>query len=195
MLKLKTKEVITLPNLLSLYRLIISFVIPVLWVLKVKEEVIYLLIISGVLSDTLDGNLARLLKQKTALGKALDPLADKCFINMLFFLFYLEKRVTFYFFAIILLRDLGILLGGLILLKRGIDLRNLSPTLLGKTSTVFQLLTLVLLFTTAYIRELPNSLLKAFLNLTLFFTSASGFHYFLTFKRLFYQSPIYGKTS
>jgi len=194
MLKLKTKEIITLPNLLSLYRLIISFVIPVLWIFKVNEEVIYLLIISGVISDTLDGNLARLLKQKTSLGKALDPLADKCFINMLFFLFYLEKRVPFYFFVIILLRDLGILLGGLILLKRGIDLRNLSPTLLGKTSTVFQLLTLVLLFTTAYIRELPNSLIKAFLNLTLFFTSASGFHYLLIFRRLLYQSPIYGKT-
>lgn len=56
---------LTIPNLLSLYRLILAFVIPVLWISEMSKEVLVILILSGVISDTLDGNLARILKQKT----------------------------------------------------------------------------------------------------------------------------------
>ncbi len=93
------KELLTLPNLFTLSRLILSFIIPVLWVINVSERLLYGLIIFGALSDTLDGNLARILNQKSKLGKILDPLADKCFINMLFFLFYLQGKIPLSFFC------------------------------------------------------------------------------------------------
>ncbi|MEM1668963.1 MAG: CDP-alcohol phosphatidyltransferase family protein, partial [Thermofilaceae archaeon] len=80
------KEIFKIPNLLSLYRLLLSLIIPILWIRGFSPKWLSLLIFSGVISDTLDGNLARILKQKTDLGKILDPLADKAFINMLFFL-------------------------------------------------------------------------------------------------------------
>lgn len=173
-----------IPNLLSLYRLLISFVIPFLWISEVSFELIFILIVTGVLSDTLDGNLARLLKQRTSLGKILDPLADKVFINMLFFLFYWMGSIRLSFFAVIILRDLLILLGAIYLLKRKLAIEHLNPSFLGKTSTVFQLLTLVALFSNAYLKEIPTYLMNTILDLTLFFTSASGFHYLLLFRRL-----------
>lgn len=178
------RELFKVPNLISLYRLIISFILPFLWINHSSPNLIYFLLLLGVLSDTLDGNLARILKQKTKLGKILDPLADKCFINMLFFLFYWEKRIPLFFLSIIFLRDIFIVLGGLYLIKRGFKLNQLSPTFLGKISTVFQLICLVSLFTHYYIRELSYPFFEIILKTTLFFTLASGFHYLIIFKRL-----------
>lgn len=177
-------EILKIPNLLSLFRLILSFIIPILWFAKVSNKIIFGLIFLGALSDTLDGNLARFLKQKSELGKIIDPFADKCFINMLFFLFLLEGKIKPSFFGIILARDIGILLGVGFLLKGGIQLKNLNPSFLGKISTVFQLLCLLTLFTSNYIKPLPEDIIKSVVTLTLFFTVASGFHYFLMFRKV-----------
>ncbi|MEZ0343531.1 MAG: CDP-alcohol phosphatidyltransferase family protein [Caldimicrobium sp.] len=177
-------EFLKIPNLLSLFRLALSIVIPVLWFVKASNKIIFSLIFFGALSDTLDGNLARILKQKSELGKILDPLADKCFINMLFFLFFLEGKIEPSFFGIILARDIGILLGVGYLFKRGIQVKNLNPSLLGKISTVFQLLCLLTLFISNYIKPLPQGIIKSVITLTLFFTVASGFHYFLMFRKV-----------
>lgn len=177
------KELLNLPNLLSLSRLVLSFIIPILWVVKVPERIIYGLILFGALSDTLDGNLARILNQKSSLGKILDPLADKCFINMLFFLFYLKEKIESSLFIVILTRDIGILLGVGYLIKKGIDFKYVNPTPLGKISTVFQLITLIALFTSNYIKPLPPQIMRTIIILTIFFTLASGFHYLLLFKK------------
>lgn len=173
-----------IPNLITLYRIMVSFFIPFLWIKGEDLEWIYFFLITGALSDALDGNLARLLKQKTALGKILDPLADKLFINMLFFLLYWEGRIDLSLFSLIFGRDLFILLGSFYLFKRGYSLTGLTPTHLGKVSTVFQLLSLLTLYVDLHLRNLPSQLIKQILNLTIFFTFASGFHYLLIFKRL-----------
>ncbi len=184
------KEFLTLPNFLSFYRLILSLLLPLLFYLKTPPKWIYFLIFTGALSDTLDGNLARLLKQKSALGKILDPLADKCFINTLFFLLYLDDKIDIYFFLIILFRDVFIMLGSFYLYKNKYPLTQLSPTILGKSSTVFQLITLIIFYINFYLYTLPNFLVKTFTIFTLFFTTTSGFHYFLIFKKLFLQTKI-----
>lgn len=181
---------LTIPNLLSLYRLILAFVIPVLWISEMSKEVLVILILSGVISDTLDGNLARILKQKTDLGKILDPLADKAFINMLFFLLFWEGAVGLALLIVVLSRDFFILSGSLYLLKKGFNIKHLSPTPLGKTSTVVQLITLVILFVDFYFKDLPSDITIGFQYLTVFFTSASGFQYFLLFLRYRYLSSI-----
>lgn len=178
------RELLLIPNLLSLLRLLLSVVIPFLWVKKVSPKVIYSLLVMGVVSDTLDGNLARLLRQKTRLGKILDPLADKFFINMLFFLFYYEDKISSQLFFTILLRDVLILLGVLILLYFSQGRLIPSPSILGKATTVIQLLGLLALFADQYLLSLPNYILNLILNLIFFLTLASGFYYLLNFRRL-----------
>jgi len=184
------KEIFKIPNLLSLYRLLLSLIIPILWIRDFSPKWLSLLIFSGVISDTLDGNLARILKQKTDLGKILDPLADKAFINMLFFLLFWEGAIGLTLLIVVLSRDFFILLGSLYLLKKGFNIKHLSPTPLGKTSTVVQLITLVILFVDFYFKDLPSDITIGFQYLTVFFTSASGFQYFLLFLRYRYLSSI-----
>lgn len=74
------KEVFTIPNLLSLFRLVLIPVYVHIY-LNAKVEQDYLLagIILAVscLTDAVDGKLARHLNQISNLGKLLDPVADK----------------------------------------------------------------------------------------------------------------------
>ena len=66
----------TIPNLLSVIRILL---IPVFAVLFYKQEygwAILTLVLSG-LSDFFDGKIARKFNQISALGKMLDPVADK----------------------------------------------------------------------------------------------------------------------
>ncbi|MDD4773665.1 MAG: CDP-alcohol phosphatidyltransferase family protein [Eubacteriales bacterium] len=69
-------RVITIPNILSFFRICL---IPVIvWLYIVKENSIwagYLLILSGV-TDIIDGFIARNFHMISNLGKVLDPIAD-----------------------------------------------------------------------------------------------------------------------
>ena len=70
------KGCLTVPNLLSLIRILL---IPVFAVLFYQGQVlwaVFVLFLSG-LSDFFDGKIARRFNQISALGKILDPVADK----------------------------------------------------------------------------------------------------------------------
>ena len=70
------KGCLTVPNLLSLIRIIL---VPVFAVLFYQGHVlwaVFVLFLSG-LSDFFDGKIARRFHQVSALGKVLDPVADK----------------------------------------------------------------------------------------------------------------------
>ncbi len=119
-----------LPNLISFLRLLLS---PLLF--YVPQQYVLPLFILLALSDALDGFIARLLKAKTELGKVLDPLADKVlmFCVLLLCTFKLG-RLPPYLFYILLLRDLFLILGGLLLLiKTG---GVIQAKLAGKLTTL-----------------------------------------------------------
>ena len=70
------KGCLTVPNLLSLIRILL---IPVFALLFYQGQVlwaVFVLFLSG-LSDFFDGKIARRFNQISALGKILDPVADK----------------------------------------------------------------------------------------------------------------------
>ena len=81
-------KIITIPNLLSLFRLLL---VPVLiWSYCVKKDYTgtgWILLLSGV-TDIADGFIARRFHMTSNLGKILDPIADKLTqVTMLFCLF------------------------------------------------------------------------------------------------------------
>jgi len=97
-----TKEqVLTLPNLLSLLRLLM---IPALvWVycgLNMYGVAAVIFIVSA-LTDVVDGFIARRFNMVSDLGKALDPVADK--LTQLAMLFCLTTRYTYMIFPLCLL--------------------------------------------------------------------------------------------
>ncbi len=74
---IKGESVLNVPNLISLYRLLVFPVILYMALTNQEHYYVVLLCISLV-SDVLDGNIARLFKLQTHFGAALDNLADIC---------------------------------------------------------------------------------------------------------------------
>ena len=103
-----SSEVINLPNLVSLTRLLLS---PLMLFLELPQAIALFILLA--LTDALDGFLARRLKQETDLGKVLDPLADKTLLLIaLYVLTYRFHMIEPTLLFSLLFRDLFILLGG-----------------------------------------------------------------------------------
>ena len=98
-------------------------------------------VVAGV-TDTMDGYIARTRGTKTRLGAFLDPLADKLLLTASFVtLTYKFPRILpFWLTAIVLSRDLILILVAVLIMLTGGQLHP-TPTALGKTSTVFQMVT------------------------------------------------------
>jgi cardiolipin synthase (CMP-forming) len=71
----KNENILNVPNAISFYRLIMFPVILVLALLG-REQLFVILLCISLISDILDGFIARTFKQVTRLGAALDNLAD-----------------------------------------------------------------------------------------------------------------------
>lgn len=80
-LYVKGENVINVPNLISLYRLLVSPVILYL-ALTGQEKSFAILLVISLVSDILDGNIARIWNLQTNFGAALDNLADVCTFSL-----------------------------------------------------------------------------------------------------------------
>ena len=121
MLKFNKHEIYTKSNLISLFRMFLIF--PTLYFLsKIGEHesyryIVILLFFFAYLSDLLDGYFARKFNEITEFGKIIDPLADKVFVIAVILQLYFSDEITSTYFWIILLRDILILIGGVIVSK------------------------------------------------------------------------------
>lgn len=100
-----SNKIITIPNLLSMFRLILAFVFLILY-LNVETKTEYwcalgILVLSAI-TDVVDGKIARHFHMVSNLGKILDPVADK--VTQGFVMLALARR-----FPLILL-EVGIFL-------------------------------------------------------------------------------------
>lgn len=123
----------TVPNALSLARLLL---IPVfIWLLLVEESAgwaFVVLFVSGV-TDWLDGKLARWLGQSSRLGALLDPAADRLYVIVIPICFGIRDFVPWWLIAVIIGRDVLLFLTAPLLASRGVAA---LPTLyVGKAAT------------------------------------------------------------
>jgi len=130
-----------LANWLTIVRILL---IPVFVTLLVYRHVALALgtfVLAGV-TDMLDGYIARTRGSKTRLGAFLDPLADKLLLTASFVtLTYKFPRVLpFWLTAIVVSRDVLLVLVAVLIMLTGGQLHP-APTLLGKTSTIVQMVT------------------------------------------------------
>lgn len=73
----KKENVFTIPNLMSVIRLLLIPFIVWLYCFEKKHVIVFLLIVLSGVTDVLDGMIARRFNMVSELGKALDPVADK----------------------------------------------------------------------------------------------------------------------
>ncbi len=184
------------PNILTSVRIILSpFIIVAL--IHGKTYIFLILLAIAALSDFFDGLLARMLNQKTVVGQLLDPLADKILIDSLYIALYLSDLLPVWLCLIVIGRDLILIIGisvgislkffkeaslkkmtwkmVVILFKKYEPLfKKLSPSLVSKINTFFQIATILAVFMHA---KYPFSGLNLFFYLTAILTIISMIHY------------------
>ncbi len=128
------KKILTIPNLLSLFRLCL---IPVIvWLYCVKEDYLWtfvILIISGI-TDVVDGFIARHFNMVSDFGKAFDPVADK--LTQIAMLYCLVTRFPLMKLPLILLVIKETVIGITSLLTIKKTSRVLSAVWHGKLTTL-----------------------------------------------------------
>lgn len=132
-----TDRVLTIPNVLSFIRLA---GVPVFgWLIAAGHDLwaVALLAVFGA-TDWLDGFLARRLKQRTALGAKLDPIADRLYILMAVVALFVRGIVPWWLLAVLLARD--VMLACLIPFLRRTGRIALPVTFVGKAATLSLLL-------------------------------------------------------
>ena len=137
-----TERVMTVPNVLSFFRLLAVGVFG--WLILAGHDVaaVVLLIVSGA-TDWLDGFLARRLKQRTELGAKLDPVADRLYILMAIIALTVRGIVPLWLFALLLARD--VMLVALVPSLRRSGITALPVNYVGKAATMCLLVAIPLI--------------------------------------------------
>jgi CDP-diacylglycerol--glycerol-3-phosphate 3-phosphatidyltransferase len=135
--KLNHQQVLSLPNGLTIVRVL---VIPIILILLFSSGRLYqfiaaLLFLLAAVTDTVDGYLARRCGMVTTLGKFLDPLADKLLIVTVLIALIPARAVPFWMVIVIVGREIAVTGLRGIAVSQGIVIAA-SP--LGKYKTVFE---------------------------------------------------------
>ncbi len=135
-------RILNLPNTLTVARIVI---IPVFItaVIYQKHRYALFLFVFAALTDLLDGFIARMTNQKTALGQFLDPLADKFLLVSSFILFSIQGWIPLWLTITVISRDLVVVIGWFLLYLVTHKV-TIEPVMLGKTAIALQLITLAL---------------------------------------------------
>lgn len=90
--KINRKDFLKIPNLITYFRVLIALVIFIIFLTNFQPNLVKWLFLIAVLSDKLDGILARHLNQQSKLGVILEPIADTLlvFFSVLFVTFRLD---------------------------------------------------------------------------------------------------------
>ena len=140
------KEICTVPNLLSLFRLLLIPVYIRIY-LKADQHGDYILAGSilavSCLTDLADGMIAREFHMVTRLGKVLDPLADK--LTQFFLLLTLSSKYPFVapMLSLFVVKELFQLSAMLFFMQKGKALSGALPA--GKVCTAALFISLILL--------------------------------------------------
>lgn len=137
----------------------------------------------AIITDAVDGFIARKYNRITSFGMALDPLADKflliaSFISLSFAAYGPAGiKIPPWVLVIVVTRDLFILTGAAVVYFI-LGYVEFKPSILGKITTFFQMITILGVlagFSYSYILW----------TLAAFFTVVSGVHYFVMAGRIF----------
>lgn len=174
---INTKEFRYISNILSLSRI---FLLPFIVYGLTKRTDSYRiftfsLMVVSIITDGLDGYLARKLNEVSALGKMLDPIGDKVSICTVAIAVAILRDLPWWAMVFIIFRDIGIVIGGLLMVGRWTIIT--SSNIWGKATSLFQSISIV-----AYAFEIPHRSYP--LTVAMVFTGVSSISYAMEFYNL-----------
>lgn len=174
------KQVVTWATVLTSFRI---FAVPLIVIALIYYRtghenwryVALILFIASCISDAFDGYLARIWKEETQLGRFLDPVADKLLLISAYLCIFLSPSFSLkppaWIVIIIVARDAFIILGLAAIFITTSDIQ-IRPSLLGKSTTLFQMLTIIALI-------MQWSIARPLWYIVVILTMVSGLHYAL----------------
>jgi Phosphatidylglycerophosphate synthase len=168
----------TIANLLTFLR--IALMVPFLYLIKEGNFGLALLVffIASV-TDFADGYVARRFNQQSALGRFLDPLADKLLTTASFIVMALPHKgfpsIPVWLAVVVVGRDVVILAGSLVVYLTT-KFKDFKPTLLGKINTFLEL-GLIVVFLAFHHFEVLRFLLPLCYGIVIASVAVSGVEY------------------
>jgi len=181
--KLNRQQILSLPNGLTIIRVV---AIPIILVLLFSSGRFYqiftaFLFLLVAITDTVDGYLARRRGVVTTLGKFLDPLADKLLIVTALIALVPARAIPVWMVIVIVGREIAVTGLRGIAVSQGIVI---SASALGKYKTVFEVVSIsFLIFDGDYFSIDFHQVGMVFLWVSLGIAVISGIDYFRKFLR------------
>lgn len=171
---------INIANKISLFRILtIPFFVAVILYYGPERDflrfIALCIFLLAVISDAIDGYIARTKKQITKAGAILDPLADKLLLICAFISLYFSRdfiggiKIPLFIVVTVISRDVIILFGSVVIYMVRQEL-EIKPSLGGKLTTCFQMLTIISVL-------LQNKFTYFICNITFIITLISGIGY------------------
>ncbi len=173
------KKIFTIPNILSIIRIIMIPFVAMAYFNGEYVLTITLLTLSG-LTDVVDGIIARKFNMITDVGKILDPIADKLTQFTVVVCLTWHHPILIPVAIIIFAKELLMLIGAVIFVKRG----NATPYARwwGKMTTVILYATMVLfVISELFINVIPDAVLITAMSATIACLLFSFFNYIIVY--------------
>nr|XP_046258183.1 cardiolipin synthase (CMP-forming) [Scatophagus argus] len=181
----------TVPNFLCVCRIVLAPFLGYMIIQKHFDLSLTLFMLAGA-TDLLDGYIARTWPtQKSALGSALDPLADKILISILYVCLTYAELIPAPLTALVIFRDIGLIAAVFWVRYKTVPppvtltkffnpcytTAQLKPTLFSKVNTAIQLLLVAASLAAPVFQYTDSVLLQCLWYVTAVTTAASGYSY------------------
>jgi cardiolipin synthase len=155
-----SSRIFTAANVVSVIRLM---AIPVFLILVIQDQLVaaFVLLVAAVLTDFVDGMIARRMNEITKLGQFLDPFADRLFIAATVIALAIQGVVPWWFVIAVMLRDALLGVGGIVMSRYGHA--TLPVKWWGKVATFGLLFVLPLFLLSVMITEFGSATVGAVL--------------------------------
>ncbi len=176
------KEIWTIPNLLSLFRLVLIPVYVVIY-LNARNNYDYY-IAAGILAvscltDLIDGKIARHFNMISKVGKILDPVADKLTQFSLILCLSMKYPILVYLIVLFVIKEsFQLIAGGISIIKKNKMLKGALLT--GKICTTILFLSLILM---VMLPDLPESVIFYIFVTDIAFMLVSFVDYLITYSK------------
>ncbi|KAK2879176.1 hypothetical protein Q8A67_019967 [Cirrhinus molitorella] len=182
----------TIPNYLCMARIVLSPVLGYLIMEQYFHVSLGLFVLAGA-TDLLDGYIARNWpNQKSALGSALDPLADKILISVLYVSLTYAQLIPAPLTALIISRDIALIAAVFYVRYKTVPppvtlskffnpcytTARLKPTLISKINTAVQLFLVAASLAAPVFHYTDSVLLQSLWYITALTTTVSGYSYY-----------------